>query len=478
MHVVIVGAGFTGQQLAKVLVAEKNNVVLIDNNEDIINHLGNRIDCSLIHSDGNSLETLEKANIDKADALVCLTSSDEVNMITCSLVDAVYPDVLKIARVRNYDYYVNTAEAKKSHLNTFAGKHRPLYGIDYMIHPDVEAAEAIVNAVENGAISSVISFEKSDRQISNITISESSILNGKKLFEIRTITDLPLLVAYVEKDGKTSLPNGKTQITEGCTLGILCSKSDCPKILELCGSKQVELKKIVIIGAGRIGTLVAERIVEPKTTSIIKKIKGHTSSQKIVIIDSDAQLAKAASEKFPQANVFKGDATDESLLRDEGIVNFDLAICSTHNHELNMILAAYLESLGVRQSISLVHSSAFASISKNLGIDVTIALRDVVVDSIMSHMRGTAVKEIHTITNGELEIVECVIPSDSKIIGKKLKEISNQGKFLALLDKHPGKEEYEIVSGETIVCVGDHLVLISAADDTRRILEMFGNSSD
>ena len=115
---------------------------------------------------------------------------------------------------------------------------------------------------------------------------------------------------------------------------------------------------------------------------------------------------------------------------------------------------------------------------RKLGIDVTVALRDVVVDSIMSHMRGNAVKEIHTVTNGDLEIVECIIPSDSKVIGKKLRELSNPGKYLALLDKHPGNEEYEIVTGDTVVSVGDHLVLISSAEDTKKTLEMFGNSSD
>ncbi|MCI7115843.1 MAG: NAD-binding protein, partial [Treponema porcinum] len=33
MRIVIVGAGFTGIQLAKLLINEKNNVVLIDNDE-------------------------------------------------------------------------------------------------------------------------------------------------------------------------------------------------------------------------------------------------------------------------------------------------------------------------------------------------------------------------------------------------------------------------------------------------------------
>ena len=107
MNIVIIGAGFTGMELAKRLINEKNTVTLIDNDEETVRHASNRLDCTVLLSDGNSLETLEQAGIGRADALVTVTDSDEINMITCSLVDAVYPSVLKIARVRNYAYYLN-----------------------------------------------------------------------------------------------------------------------------------------------------------------------------------------------------------------------------------------------------------------------------------------------------------------------------------------------------------------------------------
>ena len=102
MKIVIVGAGFTGIQLARLLIREDNDVTLIDNNDDATINVSNSLDCELLIADGNNLETLEKVGIAKADALICVTQSDEVNMITCSLVDAVYPSVLKIARLRNY----------------------------------------------------------------------------------------------------------------------------------------------------------------------------------------------------------------------------------------------------------------------------------------------------------------------------------------------------------------------------------------
>ena len=210
MKIVIVGAGFTGVQLAKLLINEKNQVVVIDNDEDIIRHASNKLDCTVMCADGNNLDTLEEVGIARADALVCVTSSDEVNMITCSLVDAVYPDILKIARVRNYAYYVNTTKAEKKHSNDFAGKHRPLYGINYMIHPDVEAADAIVQAVENGAVGNVITFDNTDLEIARIAIAEGASLDGVVLKDIRSKTDVKFMKTYDCKYNKRTVESRKS----------------------------------------------------------------------------------------------------------------------------------------------------------------------------------------------------------------------------------------------------------------------------
>lgn len=475
MKIVIVGAGFTGIQLAKLLINEKNQVAIIDNDEKTIRHASNQLDCTVVCADGNNLETLESVGIAKADALVCVSSSDEVNMITCSLVDNVYPNVLKIARVRNYAYYINTAKATKKHSNDFSGKHRPLYGIDCMIHPDVEAADAIVQAVENGAIGSVVTFENSALEIARITIEEDSIFNGISLKEIRSKTEIKFLIAYIEQKGETSLPSGNTIINPGDTVGILAEKSDISKILELCGNSQKQLKKVCLIGAGRIGTIVADKLIPSNLNGISKFLSSFSSkhSQDFVIIENDEVLAKAAAERFPDARVLCADASDENFLREEGITSSDLVICTTHNHELNMVLSAYLESLGVRQSISLVSSSSFVTVADKLGVDVAIPLRDSVVDSIMSHLRGKSVKEIHTITNGKLEVVECEISSNSKIKDKTLKEISNPGTFLVLMIKKVGQNEYSIVDGNTQVRQNDRIVLISEAENSKKVLSYF-----
>lgn len=479
MRIVIVGAGFTGVQLAKLLINEKNQVAVIDNNENTVRHASNQLDCTVLCADGNNLDTLEEVGIAKADALVCVTSSDEVNMITCSLVDAVYPDVLKIARVRNYAYYVNTASAVKKHSNEFGGKRRPLYGINYMIHPDVEAADAIVQAVENGAVGNVLSFDNSDLVIARFTIEEESSLDGIALKDIRSKTEVKFLISYVEQNGDTALPSGGTILNAGNTVGVLLDKADISAMLDLCGSKQKEIRKIALIGAGRIGNIIAEKLIKPQKRGFGKLISfAGKRGQDFVIIDTDDDLTKAASEKFPEARVLRADASDEAFLREEGIVDFDLAICATHNHEMNMVLAAYLESLGVDQSISLVSSAAFGEIATKLGVDVPVPLRDAVVDSIMSHLRGKSVKEIHTVTNGELEVVECEVTASSKVSGKSLREISNPGTFLVLMTKQNSVDSYKIADGNTIIHSGDHIVLITEAENSKKVLSHFSGNSE
>lgn len=477
MNIVIIGAGFTGIQLAKRLINEKNNVVLIDNDADTVQHASNRLDCNVIHADGNNLETLEEAGIAKADALVTLTENDEINMITCSLVDSVYPSLLKIARVRNYAYYTNTSRVAKSHAESFSGKKRPLYGIDYMIHPDVEAAKAIVSAVEHGAVSDVFTFGE-NHELLALQVEEKSQLDGCPLKNLRTLTQSKFIVVFVETEEGSSLPSGDTILHAGDRIGILTQKNNIEEMLKLSGAKIDALKNITLVGAGRIGSIVADHILEKRNTSFLKKLFAPSSkkiAQNFVIVDSDKDLCKEASEKFPSAKVLCGDITDEGLIQEEGLDKSDLVICATHNHEMNMVISAYMESIGVQKTISLVAHSAFADIARKLGVEVPIPLRDTIVDSIMSHLKGKNVKGIHTVSDGSFEIVECDLQESSKFNGKALKDIASPGEYLMLLVRKHGQMDYELPGGNTVLAAKDHLVLIEKAGD-KKILEKFSGA--
>ena len=220
MRILIVGAGMVGTQLARHLIHEKHDVSLIEPNEERARHASNRLDCLVIHDEGNSLSALEEAGIAKADALVCVTDSDEVNMITCGLAASRYPKLLKIARVRNDDYLKLNAGKNRVLENAFKGN-GAILGIDYFVHPDVEAARSVLNAVEHGAMGDILVFADTPYELGSVEVNGSSAFDGLLMKDYRSLVQEDSLVTLVERRNETLLPRGSTVLKAGDRVHIL-----------------------------------------------------------------------------------------------------------------------------------------------------------------------------------------------------------------------------------------------------------------
>ena len=216
MTIFVIGAGFTGMQLAKMLVLERNKVVLIDNDAEKVRHASDALDCTVIEADGNSIDVLEQAGIASANAFVALTGDDEVNMIACQIVDSAYPDILKIARVRNYAYYSAVDSASRRKRTSSKDTVRAMYGMDAMINPDVEAASAIHRAVEYGAVGNIIDL-KNDFMLTTLSVGSDSVLVGRCMRELPGIDGWDFLVAFAEPETGALIPRGDTVINANNT---------------------------------------------------------------------------------------------------------------------------------------------------------------------------------------------------------------------------------------------------------------------
>jgi len=131
MKTVIVGAGQVGYNLAEQLILEKRDVVLVEKDPERARYAAAHLDCMVIPADGNNLEEIRAAGLEDAQYFVAATNSDEVNIIACFLVGAEFPNLTKIARVRNL-YYLKTS--------LFASRD---LGIDFVVNQETEAAKAI-----------------------------------------------------------------------------------------------------------------------------------------------------------------------------------------------------------------------------------------------------------------------------------------------------------------------------------------------
>jgi len=81
MRVVFVGAGDLSVETAKLLIARKHEVVIIESEKDRIDDLSEQLDCSFLHGDGTKPHLLSEAGPEHADFLFSLTENDQYNII-------------------------------------------------------------------------------------------------------------------------------------------------------------------------------------------------------------------------------------------------------------------------------------------------------------------------------------------------------------------------------------------------------------
>ena len=420
MYVVILGAGRIGYQLARQLIDEGKDVGIIENDKDKARDVMARLDCLVVNENGTSLEALKKAGIQKADAFVSVTEFDEVNMIACGLVSSEFEKPVTIARVKNVDY-------SRTKLLTY-----PFLGIDYIINPEIEAAKAILRAVDNGARSDVMLFDNKTFQIRDLVVKEDSFFLDRPLQEIRRDMDFEFLVAVILRDDFYIIPTGATSFQKNDKVYILSTQEGLTKIFEMEKRNHREFEQIVLIGGGTVGTYVADGLTTDikGDTSLIDKFKSALKPRSVKkrgrslhIIDKDYDRCKSLAERYPNALVTCEDVTDEGILEQSKLRNRDLIITTTNSQELNVMTAVYAKALGVGGAISLVTRKNYRHIAQRLNLDVTISRNTTMVNSILKIVRHGNIKNVHAISEGTLEVIEFSLDNDSSVIGKSLRDI-------------------------------------------------------
>jgi trk system potassium uptake protein TrkA len=479
-----------GSQLARHLIEEKHDVSLIEANEERARHISNRLDCFVLQDEGNSLNALEEAGIAKADALVCVTDSDEVNMITCGVAASRYPDILKIARVRNHDYTrLNLPGEGVPDKKAPAGREAPekegpgapsrILGIDFFVHPDVEVSRSVLNAVEHGAMGDILTFADTSYELGSIDIEGESAFDGLELKDFRNLVKGESLVTLVERKGESILPTGATVLARGDRIHILSKEKEINGIFSLAGGAEKPLRKIGIVGGSRVGGLIAEGLLDrgpEKKKGIFSLLKSliPRSGRRVIIIEEDYDRSKELADRFPEALILNEDISDERFVAEERIDDLDLIITATEDQELNMIAAIYLKSRGVRRAIALVTGLGYAAIARQLGVDVVIPMKSVVVDSILSHLMGGGVRELHRIGDGSIDIIEIEIGPASPAADSPITEFRLPAGGLVMLVNREG--DSFIPRGDYVFRTGDRIILIAKNGSEMEIEKFFGTS--
>ena len=101
MHIVIIGCGRLGSNLAKGLSDEGNDICIIDRNGDKLNALGSGFNGQRIKGIEFDSDKLIEAGVNQADVLLAVTSDDNINITVSLIADKIFHVPNIIAKVND-----------------------------------------------------------------------------------------------------------------------------------------------------------------------------------------------------------------------------------------------------------------------------------------------------------------------------------------------------------------------------------------
>ncbi len=463
MKVVIVGAGAVGFQIARQLIDNGQDVVVVEKDRAQAAFVTNRLDCMVINDVGNNVAVLRDAGCETADYFIAVTDSDEVNMIACALVHSDFPRPKTVARVRNLEY--STARISE----------RGLLGIDYIVNPEIEAAKVIIQSIERGALSDVMLFQHALLQIRPVSVAADSPLHEKTLREAAQEIAVPFLVAAVYREKDYFIPSGTSVLRAGDIVYLVASETDFDKIFHRLGKDRRELNRIIVVGGGKVGVEVATHLlggspIRPGLRKAWSRMRAG-QTRRVKIVERDYQKCKLLAERFPDALVINADISDEDVFDEESFAEADLIVAATDNQELNIVTALYARSLGIRRTIALVKQAGYSTIATNLGIDVAVSFKHTMVNNILTYIRRGSVTSVHSVADGRIEILELFVDEQCRAAHKPIREIKLPPGSLILAVAHG--EQHVIPGGEQIIRPGDHIVVITGKEHVDKVQEIF-----
>ena len=104
MKIIIVGIGKVGYAIAEQMTGENHDLVVIDRNNAVLDHVDSMLDVMCVEGNGASASVLLEAGVREADLLIAVSENDEVNLICCLMAKKLGAKHT-VARVRNPEYF-------------------------------------------------------------------------------------------------------------------------------------------------------------------------------------------------------------------------------------------------------------------------------------------------------------------------------------------------------------------------------------
>ena len=445
MNIIILGAGEIGFQLAKRLTQDKHNITIIDRDHACAVRIGEQLDAFVVEGHAASVRILKEAHVGKADIVAAMTNEDEVNLMACRLAKRLGAGTT-IARVRNPEPAEPDYPLAKEEM-----------GVDLLIHPEKETAEAVVRLIRRSSATDVIEFEGGKIQLLGIRIEEDSPVLRIPLKDLDDrMGNPPVRIVAINRRETTIIPRGDDLLVPRDQIFVISDPDYLSQYLEHIGKHDARIDRVMILGGGLIGQFIA---------------RAFGNELEVKIIESNASKSQEIADILPHSLIIHGDGTDVDLLAAEGITDMDAFIAVTGDDENNIIATLVARHLKVPRTIALVNKIEYMPITPTIGMDAVVSKQLLTVNAVLQFIRHRNVASIATLPGVHAEIIEFIAREGTPITRKALKDVRFPKNAMAGAVLHG--DRLVIPTGDTRVKSGDKVIVFSLPNALGEVTKLF-----
>ncbi|MDR0232306.1 MAG: Trk system potassium transporter TrkA [Dysgonamonadaceae bacterium] len=443
MKIIIAGAGEVGTHLSKLLAKENQDIVLMDADEEKLNFATH---FEIMTAEGNptSLKDLEAAGVKDAEMFIAVTPEESTNITACMLATNLGA-VKTFARINNYEYLLPKNKEFFQNL-----------GVDSMIYPEMLAAQEIVSTLKKPWARQWWELCDGALILIGVKVRENAPIVNKYLYDISK-EDKDYHIVAIKRGNDTIIPRGNDQLLAGDILFFITLKDKINVVKEQTGKKDIQIKKIVIMGGSRIA---------------IKAVEYIPHNIRVKIIEINKEKSYKLAEMVPgNVMIINGDARDTELLVQENVMGCDAFIALTENSETNILACLAAKSMKVSRTIAKVENIDYIPMAEKLDIGTVINKKLIAVDHIYQFLLNADVSNVKSLTFAQADVAELIARPNSKITKKPVKDLKlPKSMTLGGLIRNG---DPQLINGDTQIEAHDHVVVFCLNTAMRKIEDYF-----
>ncbi len=445
MKIIIAGAGAVGTHLAKLLSREKQNITLMDDNEERLSALSSNFDLMTIVASPTSIKGLEEVGTKDADLFIAVTPDESRNMTACMLASNLGAKKT-VARIDNYEYLL---PRNKEFFHKL--------GVDSLIYPEMLAAKEIVSSIRMSWVRQWWEF-----------YGGALILIGTKMREKAEILDVPLHqlggpnlpyhVVAIKRGNETLIPRGDDAIRLNDIVYFTTTRKYLPYVRKITGKEDyVDVRNVMIMGGSRIAVRTAQYVPD---------------YMQVKIVDNDLNRCNRLTELLDDKTmIINGDGRDMDLLVEEGLKNTEAFVALTGNSETNILACLAAKRMGVSKTVAEVENIDYIGMAESLDIGSVINKKMITASHIYQMMLDADVSNVKCLTFANADVAEFTVKEGSLITKHPVKDLGfPKGVTIGGLIRNG---EGVVVMGNTLIQPGDHVVVFCLSMMIKKIEKFF-----